>query len=70
MEAWKLRDDVAVLLIEVGEGGIVAKDVHALPLAENHADGAVLEDEAGFPLKEDRHLLMKQQINQSYAPLT
>jgi hypothetical protein len=49
-----------MLLVEVGEGGIVTEDVHPLPLAENHADRAVLEDQAGFPLKEDTHLLMEQ----------
>ena len=59
MEARQLRDDVAVLLVEVGEGGIVTEHIHALPLTEDHADRAVLEDQAGFPLQKDTHLLME-----------
>src|SRR5690606_23042722 len=58
MEARQLRDDVAVLLVEMREGGIVAEDVHPLPLRENHTDRAVLEDQAGFSLQKDAHLLI------------
>jgi hypothetical protein len=61
MEARRLGDDVAVLLVEMGEYGIVAEDIHPLPLTEDHANRAVLENEAGFPLKEDRHLLIDHQ---------
>jgi len=53
----------------VGEGGIIAEDVHALSLAENHADRTVLEDQAGFPLQKDTHLLMEQSLDKTYARL-
>ena len=42
----------------MGEGGILAEDVHALPLREDDADRAVLEDQPRFPLKEHAHLLI------------
>jgi len=54
----------------VGEGGIVAEDVHPLPLREDHADRTVLEDQAGFALQKDTHLLMEQSLDKTYARLT
>jgi len=60
METRQRGDDVAMLRVEVGEGGIVAENVHALSLVENHPNRAVLEDQACFAFKEHAHLLMKQ----------
>lgn len=53
-----MGDDVAVLLIEVGESSVIAEHVHALALAEDHANWAVFEDEARFALQKNAHLLI------------
>jgi hypothetical protein len=58
VEARQRGDDVTVLLVEVLEGGIFVENVHALPLREDHPDGAVLEYQPRFPLQKDRHLLI------------
>ena len=67
METGQLRDDVAVLLIEMGERGIVTEDVYALPLRENHANRAVLENQAGFAIEKNGHLLIEQSLDPTYA---
>ncbi len=59
MEAGQRGDDVAVLLVEMLEGGVFMEDVHALPLREDHPDRAVLEDQASFFLQEHTHLLVE-----------
>ena len=59
VEAGQRRDDVAVLLVEVGESGIVMKDIHALALREDHPDRTVLEDQPRLAIQKDRHLLVE-----------
>ncbi|MEZ4672235.1 MAG: hypothetical protein R3E39_30380 [Anaerolineae bacterium] len=56
-------DNVAVLLIEMLESGILMEDIHALPLRKDHPDRAVLEHQPRFPLQKDRHLLVQPQLN-------
>jgi hypothetical protein len=36
--------------------------IHALPLAEDHPDRAVLKHQPRFPLQKDRHLLVQPQL--------
>src|SRR5690606_27442544 len=48
VEARQGGDDVAVLLVQVLESGILTEGIHALPLAEDHPDRAVLEDHPCF----------------------
>jgi len=63
MEARQGGDDVAVLLVEMLEGGIFMEDIHALPLAEDHADRAVLKHQPRFSSEENTHLLVQPQLN-------
>ena len=56
-------DDLQVLARQVREGRIVAEDLHPAALVEDHPDRAVLEDQPGFPLSEDGHLLVQPQLN-------
>jgi len=43
VEARQRSDNVTVLLIEMLEGRIFVEEIHALPLAEDHPNGTVLE---------------------------
>jgi len=52
-------DDVAVLLIEMLEGGIFVEDIHALPLREDHADRTVLEHQPRLSSEKNTHLLVE-----------
>ncbi|MDX2139948.1 MAG: hypothetical protein SF123_17815 [Chloroflexota bacterium] len=63
MKAGQCRDDVAVLLVEMLEGGIFVEDVHPLPLREDHPDRAVLEHQPRFTSQENTHLLVQTQLN-------
>lgn len=63
MKARQRGDDVAVLLVEMLEGGILVEHVHPLPLAENHPDRAVLEHQPRLPIEKDAHLLVQPQLN-------
>ena len=58
MEARQSGDDVAVLLVEMLEGGVLAEDVHPLPLAEHDPDRAVLKDQPCLAGEEYGHLLV------------
>jgi hypothetical protein len=58
VEAGQGGDNLAVLLVQVLESGIIVEDVHPLPLVEDDPDRAVLEDQARFPLGKDAHLLI------------
>jgi len=53
MKAGQGRNDVAVLLIEMLESRIFTEDIHALALAENDADGAVLKHQPCLSLQEN-----------------
>src|SRR5690554_3685947 len=53
LETRQAGDDVQVMLVEVLERGILAKDVHALPLREDDADRAVLEDQSRLAIQKD-----------------
>ncbi len=59
METGQCRDDVAMLLVEVLKGSILMEDIHALPLREDDADGAVLEYQPCLPSEENTHLLVE-----------
>jgi hypothetical protein len=63
VEAGQRGDDVAVLLVEMSEGGILVEDVHPLALRENHADRAVLEHQPRLTRQENGHLLVQHQLN-------
>ncbi|MBE2184465.1 MAG: hypothetical protein IAE89_13635 [Anaerolineae bacterium] len=63
VEARQRGDDVAVLLVEMLERGILMEDIHALPLREDDADGAVLEYQPCLPSEENTHLLVQPQLN-------
>src|SRR5690606_4150168 len=58
VEAWQSGDNVAVLWIEVSKGGIVAEDIHALPLRKDHADRTVFEDHSCLALPKPSRRLM------------
>ena len=59
MEARQRGDDVAVLLVQMLEGGILAEDIHALPLAEKTTRiGQFSNTSRAFPCQEDAHLLI------------
>ena len=61
VKARQRGNDVAVLLIEMLKSSIVAEDIHALPLREDHADRTVLEDQSRFAFEKNRHLLIDHQ---------
>lgn len=63
VEARQRGDNVAVLLIEMLKSSIFVEDIHALPLAEDHADGAVLEHQPRLTSEENAHLLVQPQLN-------
>jgi len=41
------------------ESGIFVEDIHTLPLREDHSNGTVLEDQSGFALQHNAHLLVE-----------
>jgi len=59
----QIGDDLAVLVVEVLEGSVVLEDVQPLVLVEDHADGAVLEDQPRLTIEQDAHLLIHYQLN-------
>ena len=63
LETRQAGDDVQVMLVQVLEGRILAEDIHALPLREDDADRAVLEDQPRLPIQKDTHLLVQPQLN-------
>ena len=64
MEARQRGDDVAVLLVEMLEGGIFMENIHALPLRKDHADRTVLEHQPRFTGEENAHLLVQTQLDE------
>ena len=63
MEAGQRSDDVSMLLVEMLEGSVFLKHVHALPLVEDHPDWAVLEHQPGFSIQKYGHLLMNHPLD-------
>ncbi len=59
-----------MLLVEVLKGGVLMKDIHALALAEDHPNRAILEDQPRFAFQKDAHLLVQSQITQELCRLT
>jgi len=59
VEARQIGDDLAVLVVEVLEGGILFEDVQPLALVEDHADGTVLEHQPRLAIEQDAHLLVQ-----------
>lgn len=63
MKTRQIGDDLAMLGVEVLEGGVLVENVQALPLVEDHADWAVLEHQPRFLFEEHAHLLVQPQLN-------
>lgn len=70
VKAWQRGNDVPVLLVQVLESGIFMKDVHALALAEDDPDWAVLEYQPCLAFREDTHLFVQHQLNNLLFRLT
>lgn len=64
MKAGQRGDNVAVLLVEMLEGGILVEDIHPLTLRKDHADWAVLEHQPRLAREKDTHLLVQTQLNE------
>ncbi|MCA0455410.1 MAG: hypothetical protein LCI00_15640 [Chloroflexi bacterium] len=59
MKPGKSSNDVPMLLVEMLESSILMENIHALPLRKNYSDRAVFEDQTGFPIQHDAHLLVE-----------
>ena len=59
-----------MLAVEVLKRGVLLENIHALSLAEDHADGAVFKHQPRFSFKEYAHLLVQHQLNQVLFRLT
>lgn len=70
MKARQGGNDVTMLLVEVLESSIFVEDIHALSLAEYHANWAIFKYQSCFALKEDAHLLVQRKLDNLLSRLT
>jgi hypothetical protein len=57
MSAFEVADDVAVLVVEVVEGGVI-EGLHPCTLVEDDADGRIFKQETRLVCQKDGHILV------------